>query len=215
MGLVSMARAAEAENAMKMTLLQIDHHTDWLDALIQVPGDDSLVARATRYAATLDRKPRSLPEGQWVQGAVELELIGRYIHLRAITDQTIHFLTHSHIPGQYMGITEFVRSFIPGEGERFNPHFCFDIFHNPKAEKPLTLGDDYEALLLKLKALNPVAVVNAFSKWASNQVWMYSNLSDVETAYVVERQLEVFGWQDLPVKYYDEQRRTGVWSLRM
>jgi hypothetical protein len=35
-----------------------------------------------------------------------------------------------------------------------------------------------------------------------------------EAAYVAERQLMVFGWQNEPVWYYDEPRRIQRWSSK-
>ncbi len=215
MSLISMARVAKAEGLRRMTLLLADRHNDArrnpLDNLVS-KGD--ILYQATAAAQEMDNYPDMVPEGAWVPVAVDLGLVGSFVHIRATHKRNMRTILDLGIPERALNVPEFIAGYNKAQGEVVFPHFCFDIFHDEDSDRPLTLGYQYEKILQKLQQLNPIAVVNALSKRSSDGRHVYSNLSTEEAAYAIERQLMAFGWQDLPIYYYDEPRRDARSSSR-
>jgi len=208
MALISLARVFSSRNTGPMTLLHIDFHSDLGGGFSVIEGR-YLLDSAEKTAEEMDIFPDLLPEGGWIIPAIKMGLIGRFVQISPNARVCPGaFRNIIGIPNESFDIHTFFREFNPDDKGPFAVDFCFDVFLNSEFRQQLTLGRDFEDLLARLKSLNPVMAINAFSKMASDLSRMYSNLSNEEASYVVERELEAFGWSGLPVSLYREPRRT-------
>ncbi|MFA6549282.1 MAG: hypothetical protein WCT39_05080 [Candidatus Margulisiibacteriota bacterium] len=210
----------EGKLGYRSLLLHVDAHPDLKFSIVPVDRRvmgangipvtlDALMRETKRVVKMSDSYPDLTPEECFVQSAIELGIIGEYVHIIPGDDGSFS-LSSLAVPSSVHTLESFLHRPLLNGACTVILGIDLDFFSalpGMPYNRPANLGPDLDKLISILRLFNPGIITITFSPFSTGLVHRYLTINEEQCADVIVRVLEALNLLESELKFVDEPRR--------